>query len=689
MSSSLSDFEHEQSCTGGAELFEKSESENASVEHVIELELVQIAEGTTPPAHRKLGWTGGLFLSVLFHVWLCVTSAGIILSHDIPFYHPPKLETTVRIEEENPLEQEVIDYELVDPNDKDFEVRQVINAASIGQSFSEKMPLESAPVPVDFSLPPEPRHQAYDIPEGKVLSDQIVVKGLSNYGVIQIESALDRVTWEIAQKLQERKVLVVWLLDASGSLSAQRAAVAKRLEQIYSELDALENEEQIPRLQQALLSGVVTYGEKTHFITKEPTGDFEKIRDAIASTKNDPSGKENIFTAITHVMKRWKRYRTSHGREIMIIVVTDESGDDFPMHEKAIKMCRRSGARAYVIGPTAVFGRKKGFVSYVAPEDGKSYNLPVDLGPETAMFDLVDLPFWFNGPQHTYLSAGFGPYALSRLVRETGGIYFTTNMTTMKGFGPTGTFNTEALRPFEPNYQFGTEKKYFQHLKKHPLRYAVINAARLSRINKSEGTPKLDLRVTARNFRQSATTAQKTVARSQLMVESILQAFPPQIEKELAKEQSPRWRMTFCLSYGRLLAQKVRCYEYNYACAWLKGSLTEQDINTNSNHWIFKPSKKINYATTMKRTAETAEKLLNLVIEEAPGTPWAVLAARELQHPFGMQIEQQFIPPPPKPKPRKANPQPKKPRLLLAPSSQKKKPKPKPPKPPKPQLPNL
>ncbi len=681
MSTSLQSVESQQQ-----ELCAETSQNDMPEEDVVNLELVHITQDAADSSRGRKGLVGGTLLSVLFHVWLFVTSAGIILHNNDSFYLP-EIETQVLMEEEKEDEvEQVVEYELVDPNDQDFEVRKVVNAASIGLSLSKlEKPPESTPVVIDQMAPPQPRNRMYDIPEGVTMDDRVVVHGLSNEGIVQIESALDRVTWEIAQTLQERKVLVVWLLDASGSLTEQRAAVAKKLKRIYGELDALSKQGQIPSRQQPLLTGVVTYGEKTNFITKAPTDKFDIIYDAIANTKNDPSGQENIFTAVTNVITRWKKFRTVQGRQIMIIAVTDESGDDFSMHEHAIKSCRRYGVRSYVLGPSAVFGRRKGYVSYTAPEDGKQYDLPVDLGPETAMFDLVNLQFWFKGPQHTYLSAGFGPYALTRLVRETGGIYFTTNMTTMKGFGTTGTFDHEALRLFEPDYEFGTPEEYLQHLRKFPLRYAVVNAARLSRINKSEGTPELNLAVTARNFRQTATTAQQTVARSQLMIESIMQAFPSGIEKQLDEEQSPRWRMTFCLSYGRLLAQRVRCYEYNYACAWLKGNLTEQDINTKSNRWAFKPSKKLNYATNMKRDAQKANKLLNIVIEEAPGTPWAVLALRELRHPFGMQVLQTFVPPPPPPPPQKATPP--KPRLLLAPEPKKKQPKPK--KPPKPKLPRL
>ena len=40
------------------------------------------------------------------------------------------------------------------------------------------------------------------------------------------------------------------------------------------------------------------------------------------------------------------------------------------------------------------------------------------------MLEQIRLPFWYNGPQFDILEAGFGPYALSRLANETGGIYF-------------------------------------------------------------------------------------------------------------------------------------------------------------------------------------------------------------------------------------------------------------------------
>jgi hypothetical protein len=187
---------------------------------------------------------------------------------------------------------------------------------------------------------------------------------------------------------------------------------------------------------------------------------------------------------------------------------------------------------------------------------------------------------------------------------------------------------------------------------KHPLRVAVVAAAFLSREHKANGTPGLDFRVNPGNFRQVASNAQKTVAVSQLAIDTILQgAFPDGIEDGLASEPSSRWRVNFALTYGRLLAQKVRSMEYNFAFAALKSNLSNEDVRTKSNHWIVRPDTRINYASNYRRVAETSQNLLNLVVEEAPGTPWAVLAQRELKDGFGIKVQQRFIPPPPPARP--------------------------------------
>lgn len=627
---------------------------------------------------------GGVVVSLLLHAWLMMNLGGWLLPEEVESL-APVLETTFT---EDVIRQEIEDaipFELANPNDRELEVREVTNAMSLGLAVVQEAPKVAAPAKqlLDEARVELAKLPAYDVPEGLKFDDRLVVKGSTGEQMVQIESALDRVTWEIAANLQESKVLVVWLLDGSGSLKTQRDAVAKRLRRIYGELGALENTTTIPRHDKGLLSSVVMFGEKTNFLVK-PTDQFEDIQDGIANLPTDSSGVENVFTAIKQTVNLWSSYRTEQHRRIMLITITDEAGDDFGKpHLDAIAVCRRYGARAYVIGPTAPFGKRRGFVPYVAPEDGKTYQLPIDLGPEAALAENVNLPFWFSGPQYEYLSSGFAPYALARLVSETSGVYFLTNMTTMAGLAPIGTFDEATLRTFAPDYRFGELEEFSRDIRKHPLRVCVLNAAQLSQKFNVKAAPRLDLRVTANNFRQTATNAQKEVAESQYMLDMMLQAFPPGIEKQLDREPSLRWRMAFCLNYGRLLANRTRNMEYNSALAVMKTTLSEGDINTRSNHWIFQPSPEVKYSgVATRKGAQLATDLLNRVVAEAPGTPWAIMAARELQHPFGIRVDERFIPTPPPQPQAKSQPTPQKPRPLFVPEPKKQQPPAPPPKPP-------
>ena len=650
-----------------------------------EIILLEFAdEADRNDAGRTRTAIGGVLVSLLLHGWLMMNLGGWLLSEPVEALEPV-LETTFA---ENVIRQEIEDtipFELANPDDRELEIREVTNAMSLGLAVVQNVPKVAAPAKqmLDEARVDLARLPAYDVPEGLNFDDRLVVKGSTGEQMVQIESALDRVTWEIAQNLQESKLLVVWLLDGSGSLKTQREAVAKRLARIYGELGALENTSAIPRHDKGLLSSVVMFGEKTSFVVK-PTDKFEEIQAGFDQLPIDSSGVENVFTAVKQSVNLWSSYRSEQHRRIMLITITDEAGDDFGKpHLEAIAICRRFGAKAYVIGPTAPFGQRRGFVPYVAPENGKTYQIPIDLGPEAAMAENVSLPFWFNGPQYDYLSSGFAPFGLARLVSETGGVYFLTNMTTMSGLAPIGTFDEATLRTFAPDYSFGDFDEFSKDVRKHPLRVCVLNAAQQSLRFKVKGAPRLDIRVTANNFRQVATDAQKDVAESQYMLDSMLQAFPPGIEKQLDNEPSLRWRMAFCLNYGRLLANRTRNLEYNAALALLKTSLSDGDINSRSNHWIFHPSPDVkNSGVASRKGAQLAVELLNRVVTEAPGTPWAIMAARDLQFPFGIRVEERFIPPPP-PRPQNtAQPAPQKPRPLFVPEPKKQAPPAPPPKPP-------
>ncbi len=646
-----------------------NQAELPSLEEPILLEFANLqSEEAAPDGSRWISRVFGVALSLIFHLWLIVTLADVSFQGRLPlstepieadFTELPPRDESIDLTEVKP------EFELANPDDREMEVRKSLNAVSLGMEIAKNPRIETAPTTLMDVNPEGQRPPMYDIPQGLNLSQTMVVHGTTGEGLIQIESALDRVTWEIAQNLQERKVLVVWLIDASGSLAPQRQLLQRRLKRIYGELNALEHTEQIPRVDRPIISGVVSYGAKTQFMTKEPTDKFDEIQSAIQNAPTDESGIENVFGAINQVMDNWHKYRVEHGRRILLVTVTDEAGDDYgPTMELAITKCQRYGAKGYVIGPAAPFGRRKGLVPYVAKENGQTYQIPVDLGPETVVVETVDLPFWYEGPQYTYLSSGYGPYALSRFVKETGGVYFMTNMTTTSGLSTVGEFDAGLMKAYVPDYRYSSPDQFMKDLIKYPLRAAVVGAAEYSQTTnlRAQGTPQMEFRVQPNNFRQAFADAQRSAAISSLAIDNILARMPPNIDKFYASEPSVRWRLAFSLNYGRLLAQKIRAFEYNSALAQLKTGYAEADIQNKVNHFIFRPSKELNYAPALKKQVGIAEAHLQRVLDEAPGTPWAVMASRELRDGFGIKLIERYnqpAPATPKGEAAKAKPAPK------------------------------
>src|SRR5205085_12297062 len=76
------------------------------------------------------------------------------------------------------------------------------------------------------------------------------------------------------------------------------------------------------------------------------------------------------------------------------------------------------------------------------------------------------------------------------------------------------------------------------------------------------------------------------------------------------------------------------------------------------NRWKFNPDAKVG-GTVSERQAAEAARLLRRCIDLNPGTPWALLAQRELKDALGFKIEEAYVAPPPPPPKAKAGPAPK------------------------------
>jgi len=448
-----------------------------------------------------------------------------------------------------------------------------------------------------------------------------------------VEGAMDRLTLEIATSLNDKPTLAIWLFDASGSLEERREAIAKRFEVVYKQLGMLDaaKKDKIP-----LETAVVSYGQTTKFITEKPVTDVTELIKAIREIESDTSGKEFVFDAVSKVSNRWQSYKTKLRRNVMLIIVTDEKGDDVELLEKTINFNKRLGMPVYCVGNAAVFGRDQAYVTTTWEEDGQTFtmDIPTDQGPETIYPERLNLPFWGgNQRQYDQMSASFGPYALTRLCAETGGLYLVS-----ADVQDATSFDPAIMRSYAPDYR--PIRLVDLELRQNKAKAALLMAAQQSRVN-SIPIPTLQFRAdTDTILRQQVTEAQKPLAVLDYQLQQLMGILETGV-KDRPKLVEPRWRAGFDLAVGRVLAMRARALGYNEMCAEMKSSPKKFEDDKN-NHWRLVPSEEISSGSTVKKLAEQADEYLTRVITEHPGTPWEMLARREKEQPLGWEWHEFF-----------------------------------------------
>ena len=149
-----------------------------------------------------------------------------------------------------------------------------------------------------------------------------------------VNGAIDRISWELANSLREKKTLVVWLFDVSPSLSGRRAQIADRVENVYKQLTDLN-----VGADKALRSAVAVFGEKCTVVTDKPLDDASELVKTVRKIKSESSGTENTFAAVNLVANKYKS-QSDRDHRVMIIVVTDEAGSDPVNLDTAIAICQ-------------------------------------------------------------------------------------------------------------------------------------------------------------------------------------------------------------------------------------------------------------------------------------------------------------------------------------------------------------
>jgi Mg-chelatase subunit ChlD len=476
------------------------------------------------------------------------------------------------------------------------------------------------------------------VPSASTLGQTVSIRGNGAEHVGSAEGAVDRIAEEIVRRLEKGRTLVVWAFDASGSLQAERERLAKHIETVYAHINQLDRESRAS--EGGLLTAVVAFGQDRKTMTSAPTDNLEAIASAIRAVPLDTTGIESTFTTVADIVGKYGHFRdpSNNTYKTMVIVVTDEVGDDEDRLEHAIEAAAKAKVPVFVLGSQAIFARTQGRMNYTDPKTGRTYyNLPVRQGPESAMLEQARLPFWYSGDQYDLLDSGFGPYALSRLAGATGGIYFVTRLgQTRMGFDP------EALREYKPDWVSRT--RYEAEVQNHPVRRAVIEAALITQQNNLPGMPSLLFPpADAPEFKQAMEENQARAARVEYTVNAALEPVAA-VAKGRDRETSRRWQAHYDLLRGRLLALKVRCYEYNMACAKMKKDALKF-TKPDSNAWRLVADTEVHASDKAATAGKQAFELLEKVVKEHPGTPWALLAKRELKDPLGFKWVETYVRP--------------------------------------------
>ena len=308
-----------------------------------------------------------------------------------------------------------------------------------------------------------------------------------------ISDAVGMVTDSIGEELARGDTLIVWLLDASISLELHRETMARRAAAFYKSIGGLTTRDSGSR--NLLFSSVVGFGERA-FEVLRPTPVGAKAICAIGNVPRDTTGTENVMAGIRFAVRL---YRTTRHRDerMIVVVLTDEAGDDTRILESSIQECRDAQVAVHVISATSVLGIQQGIQHCVIKQNDVDYSFWLDVkkGPESLLPQRFYVPYWhestlppwksgnahavenspwYGGPYRERVLSGFGPYALTRLALQTGG------KMTLFDYWPVrrGQFDIEKLRPYTPDYR--PTNQYLSEVSNFPLRRFVSEAAELS-----------------------------------------------------------------------------------------------------------------------------------------------------------------------------------------------------------------
>jgi hypothetical protein len=466
-------------------------------------------------------------------------------------------------------------------------------------------------------------------------------------------TAVRGVAADIEASMGIRRTLVVWLIDQTPSAANWRDTVVEQFDGTFAALARKVPAADDPKLEMAVLA----FSDTAQFLVEEPTRDVAAVKAALAQVP-EKKGSERIFQAIAVAAERYADYTRTTGGYVVLVVVSDEAGDDQQQADEVLAQLKRHQIRLHGIGIEAPFGREfwADFNPYDTqqPVRGIDPSDPLRQGPESLFSERIKLAFFGEGftNDSERIPSGYGPYALTYVCQASGGTYFACEPQQSVGRSGGGwgwaprdahtalprpgmdrsdiVFDSHTRRKYAPRY--GPLAEYLQFVNSNAAARALHEAAKLPRIEVSRS---LQLTFPVQNeaqLKQSLDLAQRGAARYEPELQTLYDILR-QGERDRDALSEPRWQAGYDLAMGRCLAARVRVEGYNAMLAQLKGG--RQFSRPGSSIWALEPAAEIAAGSTYERWLQQAQMYLNRVIKEHPGTPWAYLAHRELTTPLG------------------------------------------------------
>lgn len=303
-------------------------------------------------------------VSAVMHAALIVLLTNMTFSQQVAPEEELVITTGLEDEEEEKIEMPKEELQDVLEELQQVDTELVIQSPVLVQEQVSDAPIDDIPIEVAEFSDVEPAERM----ETEIISVPqdvgIVVKDLATIGlgadgfIPRGATTYKKIIGSLTQRAQKKakkydgRILLIWLIDASLSMQDDQQEIERRLADMYSQLT--EGEEG------KLMMSIVRFGEKSS-LWLEPTTDLEKTIDAFKVIPPDKTGKENCMEAVLFCADAFGGFK---GRKKMIVLVTDETGNDHRRVEEALQFCQKEKITVFVIGREASLSSNRGYEPY-------------------------------------------------------------------------------------------------------------------------------------------------------------------------------------------------------------------------------------------------------------------------------------------------------------------------------------